>query len=248
VILQTYQSPEFVLASVLIAVMTAYVAIETSSRIREYGHGDDLRLVWLSVSALCLGGGIWSMHFVAMLGYVTTIAIGYNIALTALSLLVPIVIAGVGFHFAATTPVLSWWRTSVIGTIYGMAIVAMHYTGMAAMRMEATIDWNLAYVLASVVVAIVASTAAIRAAFMRLSFLPTVVGSVLMGLAISGMHYTAMCAVTLIGAPGVDVLEMASVTTMTRGQLASGVTIVAFVVLMGCLMASAYDRRRSGRG
>lgn len=239
-ILEAYQNSSFVVASVLIAILTAYVAMETSSRIPE--HEGNIRIKWVLISACCLGGGIWSMHFIGMLGYSLPIPVGYNVGLTVSSLLIPITMAAAGFYLAFQAPELSWSRNIELGVIYGLAIVAMHYTGMAAMRMDASIDWNYWYVFASIAVAIVAATAAIRASFVRLRFLPAILGSLIMGAAISGMHYTGMCAVTVVS-KSLDFTEPATILSMSREGLGVGVTLVAFMILMTGLATAAYDRR-----
>lgn len=239
-ILPAFQVSSFVAASVLIAVLTAYVAMETSSRIPE--HTGSRRTLWLFISAACLGGGIWSMHFVAMLGYVLPIPVGYDITLTIASFFLPIFMAAWGFHLAFQTEALHLSRAVALGFIYGLAIAGMHYTGMAAMRMDATIDWNIFYIILSIFIAIVAATASIGASFMRMSFLPTILGSLIMGGAISGMHYTAMCAVTVIGdTQRIETDDYAF--SVDRESLGLWVTAVTFIILTVGLLTAAYDRR-----
>ena len=232
---------EFVVASILIAVLTAYAAMSTSSMIRDYSPRTVQHWGWILVSAACLGGGIWAMHFVAMLGYVLPIPVNYNVLLTIASLLLPILVAIPGFYIAFQEKKLTWTRNLMIGTIYGIAIVGMHYTGMAAMDMKAYIDWDMTYVILSVMVAVIAATASIRASFIQLSFIPAIAGSVLMGIAISGMHYTAMCAVTVVGDQSIQVSSPEAI--VTRTSLGVGVIVLAFGILLTGLIFAGQHRR-----
>ena len=123
--------------SLVIAVAASYAALDLAGRVR--ASAGWARGAWLSVAGLAMGGGIWSMHFVAMLAFsVPDLPVGYDLGLTALSLVVPIAVTGLGFHVVnrqgagARTLVLS-------GLVMGSGIAAMHYGGMAAMRMPASL-------------------------------------------------------------------------------------------------------------
>lgn len=241
-IMEPHYSWPFVVASVLISTFTAYVAMETASRIPE--HITDHRVKWIIISSLCLGGGIWAMHFVAMLGYVVPMPVNYDMGLTFLSLVVPIVVAAIGFHLIFKSAELTWRRNITLGGVYGLAIVAMHYTGMAAMEMDATMEWNYFIVFLSFVVAFVAATAAIRASFYRLGLIQALVGSVLMGIAISGMHYTGMAALTMVSHSEHEYVPAA--LSIGREQLGAWVTIVTFAILMVGLITASHDRHKMG--
>ena len=131
------------------------------------------------------------MHFVAMLAFVMPIPMSYDIGLTALSLVVAIVVTGVGFHVISRRSA-SPLRLVLSGMFMGLGIVAMHYTGMAAMRGHADLSYDHLFVALSVVIAIGASIAALWLAFRTTQLLHKLGAAVVMGLAISGMHYTAM--------------------------------------------------------
>ena len=152
---------------------------------------------WLALGAASIGCGIWTMHFVAMLGFqVEQSGIRYNVPLTVLSLAVAIVVVGigvfiVGYRGAGTLTL------GTAGVITGLGVATMHYLGMAAMKVNGDIQYDSFTVLLSVVIAIVAATAALWAAVTVRGFLTSLGASLVMGVAVSGMHYTAMAAVSV---------------------------------------------------
>src|ERR1700733_11842909 len=110
----------------------------------------NMRLVWLAVSAISTGFGIWATHFVAMLAFTPGIPNGYNIALTALSLVASILLTGAGL---AASLIPNWRHGPWLGgAVVGGGIAAMHYTGMAAFEIEGTILWDPILVAASIVI------------------------------------------------------------------------------------------------
>src|SRR5258708_9939274 len=183
-------------------------------------------------AALTMGGGIWSMHFVAMLAFIMPTPMSYDIGLTTLSRVVAIVVTGVGFYVisrqsASPLPLV------LSGIFMGLGIAGMHYTGMAAMRGHAEISYDPLFVALSLVIAIGASTAALWVAFRTTDLRQKLVGAVVMGLAISGMHYTAMRAATFTAhgpfrqAPG-----RASLDHTTLAVALAGTTFVILAVAL----------------
>src|SRR5712671_302860 len=182
-------APYLVALSILVASFASYTALDLSGHVgpaRGFA-----RRVWLVAAAIIMGGGIWSMHFIGMLAFVMPIPMSYDIGLTTLSLVVAIVVTGGGFYVISRQDA-SPLRLVLSGIFMGLGIVAMHYTGMAAMRGHAEISYNRLFVALSVVIAIGASTAALWLAFRTTDLGQKVVAAVVMGLAISGMHYAAM--------------------------------------------------------
>src|SRR5260221_11142299 len=181
--------PYLVALSILVAAFASYTALDLG------GHVADARglarRVWLVSAAITMGGGIWSMHFVAMLAFRMPIPMSYDIGLTTLSLMVAIFVTGAGFYVISRKSA-SPLRLVFSGTFMGLGIVTMHYTGMSAMRGPAELSYDRLYVALSLVIAISASTAALWLAFRTTDLGQKVVAAVVMGLAISGMHYTAM--------------------------------------------------------
>ncbi|MEU1480675.1 MHYT domain-containing protein [Streptomyces sp. NPDC001668] len=152
---------------------------------------------WLALGAASIGCGIWTMHFIAMIGFqVVETRIRYDAGLTVLSLAVAIVVVGIGVfivgHRGASTLNLSF-----AGVITGLGVAAMHYLGMAALHLNGTIRYDPAVVALSVLIAIAAATAALWAAVSIRGFLTSLGASLIMGIAVTGMHYTGMSAVSV---------------------------------------------------
>jgi NO-binding membrane sensor protein with MHYT domain len=152
------------------------------------------RPAWLALGSAAIGSGIWTMHFVAMMGFTIKEApIHYDKPLTYASLGLAIVMVGigifiVGYRGATGTPLFTG------GTITGLGVASMHYLGMAGVRFHGQFTYNTLTVAASVVIAVVAATAALWAAGQVRGFAWSVGASLVMGLAVSGMHYTGMAA------------------------------------------------------
>lgn len=152
---------------------------------------------WLALGSAAIGSGIWTMHFIAMMGFtVKETPVHYDKALTFASLGVAIVMVGigifiVGYKGATGTALFTG------GTITGLGVASMHYLGMAGMRLNGELEYNTFTVGASVVIAVVAATAALWAAGQVRGFLWSVGASLVMGLAVTGMHYTGMAALTV---------------------------------------------------
>ncbi|GAA2299032.1 MHYT domain-containing protein [Glycomyces scopariae] len=172
------------------------------------------RALWLLVAAFAIGGtGIWVMHFVAMLGFtVRDVRILYDPWTTALSALIAVAVVACGL-FAIGLGRYSPLRLAAAGTLTGIGVAAMHYTGMAAVSAELEFGYRIGYVVASVAVAIGAATTALwlswrlqRAASMWLA-------AAVMAVAVNLMHYTGMLGVRTTGtaaeAPhGVDAVDL----------------------------------------
>ncbi|MEU0075296.1 MHYT domain-containing protein [Streptomyces sp. NPDC006332] len=152
---------------------------------------------WLALGATSIGSGIWTMHFIAMIGFrVEETRIRYDVGLTVLSLAVAIVMVGVGVFIVGRRGA-SRATLGVAGTVTGLGIAAMHYLGMAAMHLNGEVRYAWAVVALSVVIAIVAATASLWAAVSVRGFLTSLGASLVMGVAVSGMHYTGMAAVSV---------------------------------------------------
>jgi NO-binding membrane sensor protein with MHYT domain len=152
---------------------------------------------WLIAAASAIGTGIWTMHFVAMLGFgVTGTQIRYNVPLTILSLLVAMAVVGAGLF--AVGYGRDRHRALVFGGLTtGVGVASMHYLGMAALRLHGQVRYDPALVALSVVIAVVAATAALWAALSIRSPVAVAAASLVMGGAVSSMHYTGMMAVSV---------------------------------------------------
>jgi two-component system sensor histidine kinase/response regulator len=214
--LATRYEPGLVALSYMVASLAAYTAIDLAGRVSEYRTEPRRAAAWLVGGAFAMGAGIWSMHFVAMLAYKLPIPVRYEGWTTVASMVAAIVTSGFALY-VVTRDALSWRRLAISGTVMGAGIGIMHYTGMAAMRLDALVMYYIAPWLLSVVNAIVCSTIAIWLVF-RLGGTTTrnkALAALVMGVAIAGMHYTGMYATVCVStgltetSAGLDPLPLA---------------------------------------
>src|ERR1700731_665917 len=232
--------PYLVALSILIACFASYTALDLSGRV---GSARGFaRRVWLVAAALTMGGGIWSMHFVAMLAFIMPTPMSYDIGLTTLSLVVAIVVTGGGFYVISRRNA-SPLRLALSGIFMGLGIAAMHYTGMAAMRGHAELSYNPLFVALSLFIAIGASMAALWMAFRTTDLWQKLAAAVVMGLAISGMHYTGMRA-AIFAAHG-PAHQAPVDASLDQTSLALAIAGITFVILAFASIASVSEQRRA---
>jgi len=239
VFLSASYNPWVVLASVLIAMLASQVTLDLARRVRTPNRAA-ARLWWLGGS-LAMGTGIWSMHFVGMLAYSLPIALGYAKPLTFASWLAAVAVSSAALAIASDKTM--GVRRLVGGSLLmGAGICAMHYLGMAAMDVTPGIVWDRVWVAVSVLIAVTASGAALsifvwlRNAPIRRAKLYQVLAAVVMGLAISGMHYSGMAAASF--PEGTVCL---SADSLSDGKLGVLVAMVSLLLLAVMLWTSALD-------
>ena len=250
VLTATYH-PYLVALSILVAGFASYTALDLGGRValaqgpplaqgRTLAQGPTHR-IWLAAAALTMAGGIWSMHFVAMLAFQLPTPVSYDVGLTVLSLVLAILGTGGSFYVISRPGA---WRPRLVlsGIFMGFGILAMHYTGMAAMRGPVQLSYDPLWVALSVIVAIGAATAALWLAFGTRDPGQKLAAAIVMGLAISGMHYTGMrAAICTAQATTEDAHEDG---TLDRTPLA--LAIAGFVLAdLAALFASASKRKRA---
>lgn len=167
------------------------------------------RARWLALAAVAIGAiGIWSMHFIAMLGFTLPgEKILYNVPLTIASMLLAVVVVGAGLFIVGFGPGfgaaeggrVNWTRLVVGGVILGVGVASMHYLGMAAMNMPGATTYNVPLVVLSVLIAVVAGTAALWIGTWVRRVTATVGAALIMGVAVTGMHYTGIAAMKMSG-------------------------------------------------
>lgn len=192
------------------------------------------RLRWLLLAALSIGTtGIWVMHFIAMLGYtVPDQVIHYSVPITIISMLIAVAVTGIGLlivGFAAP----NWRNLIVAGVFTGIGVASMHYAGMAAIRMPARMTYSPLIFGLSVVIAIVAATAALWAALRLRGTGATLGAALIMGVAVSGMHYTGMAAMHMFPVAASDgfLLTGGGATAVNFVMpLVVGISVVAFIL------------------
>ncbi|MGC2492596.1 MHYT domain-containing protein [Candidatus Binatus sp.] len=234
-------NPYLVALSILVACFASYTALDLSGHV---GPARGIaRRVWLVAAALTMGGGIWSMHFVAMLAFIMPIPMSYDIGLTTLSLLVAIFVTGIGFYVISRQSA-SPLRLGLSGIFMGLGIAGMHYTGMAAMRGNIELSYNPLFFALSLAIAIGASTVALWVAFRTTDLGQKLVAAVVMGLAISGMHYTGMRA-ALFYCSRPDSNEAQINASVDQTNLALAVAGITFLILAFASVASLFERKRA---
>jgi NO-binding membrane sensor protein with MHYT domain len=216
----------------LMSCLGCFLGLQCTQRARAM-HGA-ARTRWLLLAAVSIGvTGIWVMHFVAMLGFtINNQVIQYNVPITILSMLIAVTVVAVGllivgFGGEGLRPLLTG------GTIIGIGVAGMHYMGMFAMRMPDTMHWNVSMVILSLIIAIVAGTAALWFALrLRGGLGHTLVATAIMGVAVSGMHYTGMAALHVFSAPGGGMASMGGGAGATSFllPLILGISVLTFLV------------------
>lgn len=234
-------SPGLVILSIIVAVLASYTALDLAQRINALVAVRQ-RHLWLIGGALAMGIGIWSMHFLGMLAFSLPIAVGYDFWLTLLSLGIAVVVSWFALY-SVTRGSLSLTRLLAGGVLMGIGVCAMHYSGMMAMMIRPGISYTPWIVAASIVIAVVASIAALRIAFtlrghgLQEALLRKVGAATIMGAAIAGMHYTAMAAANF----SPDSVSLASHVDNT--WLAIIIACLSFGVLAIALILSILDAR-----
>jgi NO-binding membrane sensor protein with MHYT domain len=212
----------------LMSCMGCFLGLRCTTRARAYQGAARAR--WLTMAAVAIGStGIWVMHFIAMLGFtIPEQSIRYNVPITILSMVIAVVVVGigtfiVGFREGTGALVLG-------GVIIGCGVASMHYLGMSAIRVQDSLSYNPLLVAASVIIAVIAGTAALWAALRLDTLWSTIVASLIMGVAVSGMHYTGMAALRVYPAPGVTVGTSGTASALAfLLPLILGLSMVGFI-------------------
>ena len=215
-----------VFLSYLISVCGSYTALVFARESQRAAPGE--RLAWIIWAGVVMGAvAIWSMHFVGMMALDLGMPASYEVGRTCLSMLLAIAATSVGF---AVVGAVSRSGPAIVsaGVFMGLGIAAMHYTGMAALCVSASAWHEPTLVALSVVIAIAAATLALWMAFHLDRPWHLVVASMIAGLAVCGMHYTAMLALRLVPDPSLpDQLP----TTLSPLLVGGGLSILSLVVL-----------------
>ncbi|RII77803.1 putative bifunctional diguanylate cyclase/phosphodiesterase [Pseudomonas monteilii] len=234
-----------VLISLCVAILASYTALDLTGRIAT-AKGRAAYL-WMGGGALAMGIGVWSMHFIGMLAFSLPIDLGYDLALTAFSLLIAVLSSGFAL-WLVSQPSLPFLQLGFGALIMGAGIACMHYTGMAALRMLPGIDYDPTLFGASLLIAVGASAAALWIAFRLRKHTPYVrqirgLAAVVMGFAIVGMHYTGMAAANFPEGSFCGALAGG----LQGDSLVYLVLITTLAVLAVALLTSVLDARLEAR-
>jgi diguanylate cyclase (GGDEF)-like protein len=232
-----------VIVSIFVAFLASYTALDMAGRVAT--STGKVAQIWLMGGGFAMGVGIWSMHFIGMLAMNMAMVMSYDPTLTIVSMVIAVA-ASVFALWIVCYGELPLYRLMIGALVLGSGVVAMHYTGMAALMFEPGIVWNWNWIILSVVIALAASTAALWLAFKlrqgggRLALLRAGAATV-MGAAIAGMHYTGMAAASF---------PMGSHTTemgVNSNWLAVVVVVVTLSILGITLVVSTLDARLQAR-
>jgi len=242
----TYVMPLVVL-SVLVASFAAYSALAITEKLTRVSD-HYIKQTWLWIGALAMGVGVWSMHFVGMLAFKLPFTVNYDPWVTLISLLPAFIASRIALGFM-TKETIGFWRLNLGGILMGVGIGTMHYTGMAAMLMNAQMYYDPLLFILSILVAHILATFAlyIKFAFGAASRINVnrdrIISSLIMGCAVAGMHYTGMKAAFYF--PGKDVLCLSGTpgpapffSGMDPSSLAFIVTSVAAIFIAVVLIGT----------
>src|SRR5581483_3956206 len=227
--------PWLVALSLIVAIQGAYVGLSLAVQV-----GDAVglrRRLLLAGASLSLAVAIWAMHFVGMLAARLPLPIDYLVFPTLLSFLVCVIVVGVAV-FAASAGPLTFVRLAAAAIFMGCGIVSMHYIGMTALHASAHLVHDPVSVAGSVVVAIAASGLALWLAGGRGGRPPLFLSAAVLGMAITGMHYTAMQGLKLFA----HASGPSTAPVLSSDLLAIVVAIVAFCVSGIFLLALVPDQ------
>ena len=229
--------------SVLIAIAASYAALDLTGRVAAASGRP--RAAWFSGGAVAMGIGIWAMHFKAMLAFHLPVPVAYHWPTILAAILVAISASAFALYVASRQK-MTWVKASTGSIIMGAGIAGLHYIGMAAMRLPAITRYSLLLVICSLLLAVLFSLIALLMAFdLREETrwtVPRRLGSaVVMGAAISAMHYTGMAAASFIPASPPDLSHAVSISAVGN----SAIAIVALIVIVAAMVTSSVDRRAS---
>ncbi|EMO7187038.1 EAL domain-containing protein [Pluralibacter gergoviae] len=239
----SHYNPLLVAISFVIAILAAWTALSMAGRVST-SRGKTAAF-WLTGGGVSMGIGIWSMHFIGMMAMDNAMLMHYSLWLTSLSMIVAIA-SSLFALWLVSVDRLSPRRLLPGSLVMGTGIVVMHYTGMAAIEVNSPIIWHYGWVIASVIIALLASFSALWLTFrLRLEAAQVALmrfgAAILMGIAIAGMHYAGMMAAQMPP-------QMAMVHDGMHGSwLAAMVSIVTLFILAITLLLSMLDARLQAR-
>jgi NO-binding membrane sensor protein with MHYT domain len=218
--------------SYILSVLGSMLGLTCAIRFRSAaGRGE--RIWWLVLASVSIGGtAIWSMHFVAMMGFsVVGTPIRYDIGLTAASAIIAVVAVGVGLAIALLGKGAQNLRILSGGVIAGLGVAAMHYTGMAAMKLHGDVSYAMTRVGLSVAIAVVAAAVALWLAVTVRRPLVVFAAALVMGIAVNGMHFTGMTAMSV---------DTDASTVQLPGATAGGMIVPIGVAVVFGIIGLAY--------
>ena len=229
--------------SYCVSVFGSFTSLQLVSAVRQQ-TSNRAKLKWIISAALALGGGaIWTMHFIGMLAYDMGMPVGYDPFITFVSLVIAVAVVGIGISIVSQQSD-SLARLLLAGLITGLGVASMHYAGMEAMVVAADMSYDTGLLVLSIVIGIVAATAALWLAFNLSGTLHQFFAAFVMGVAVCGMHYTGMAAMTMTHNDKVIAITE-SMDTMTMGLFifffSMVLLVMSLIAALGQLNRQMYD-------
>ena len=245
-LIEVTYNPWLVCLSVLIAIFASFMALQMISHV-DKSRKSTRRNPILATGSVALGGGVWSMHFIGMLAFSICTQVSYGWLITALSMIPSVAASWVALSII-TRDNVGPLNLIVGGVLVGAGIGTMHYAGMAAMEMAPMLRYDPYFFALSIVVAVTLATIALWVRFALLaSFQHTLsprkinlLAACVMGLAISGMHYTGMAAARFVRPPGLEISTQTSDISLLLALAVSGITIVIISLVVAVNMMFRY--------
>jgi len=235
-----------VIVSYLAACMAAYTAWGMSDQFSIH-RSKPVGYLWLSGGAFAMGCGIWAMHFIGMLAYQLPIPVIYNITGTLMSVVPAILSSGVAIYVFSHKQ-LGLRRLGIGGVIFGVGIGTMHYSGMAAMRVDALMLYDKKIFIFSILIAVVLSYFALWLKFLTqryagtIAFRPVKVTSIaMMGMAVAAMHYIGMTSVYFFPREG----KSADIVGLDPLALSTLVIVTTSLIMGLGIVTSIFQQRLS---
>ncbi len=228
-----------VILSFVIAALASYCSLDMAERLR--ASEGRTRMFWLLMAGVTLGGGIWSMHFIAMTAFHTSLEQGYDAALTLVSGVIAVGAVTAGLAALGRKP--SWLRLAGAGVFVGLGVVVMHYVGMAALVVQGEIVYRPEIFSLSVLIALTAATVALWLAVNLSKLWQRAAAALVMAVAICGMHYTGMMGTVMVAGPVVEDADM----LVSKGILAAAVAMATATFVLVAMVLAFIDRRLETR-
>ena len=219
-----------IIVSLAIAMMAGFTGLSLTQGASKLGVGR--RKLVVSMSAVALGSGIWSMHFVAMLGMILPVSFHYDALVTMMSALVAILLTGIALlivHFGDRTP----QRITVAGMCVGIGILAMHYLGMSGIK-EVKPVYSTVGIMIAIVASLVLCVASFWISYGRRGSRNILLGTVVFGITVFAVHFIAIAGTQFVKIGG----AVSSGVWLSNAVLAFGVTISSFVISSAFLLVS----------
>jgi NO-binding membrane sensor protein with MHYT domain len=223
--------------SYLVSVLGSFTALQLAIGIPSATHTRERIVAIVAAGAVMGAGAIWAMHFIAMLAWKMDMPVAYDLPITLGSAVVAMLSCMAGLAIVGSG-IFSTTKLVLGGVLMGLGVSGMHYVGMSAMQMHATIDYAADPVMLSIGIAIVASIAALWLAFNMRGIWPQIFSALVMGVAVCGMHYIGMSAATF---------RSMDSETMADGVSGNGLGVVIFavtVLLLSTMLVMQRQRQR----